>query len=114
MDSPPDQRFVDEKAYSTDPKMDAMIRAELSSSRYTVASLKPAEVKRILRLYNVPDHKILECATNRQLVELAKATGIEDVPDQWTLDHLKQQQDEENAKISWERNNLNGRVPRPQ
>ena len=108
------QRWLEEEAYSTDPTQDAMIRAEVASSRHTVAALKPAELKKILRLFSVPPAKILQCATNRDLVDLAIATGIEDVPDQWTLDRLKQQQDEERARISRERNSLVGRVPRPE
>ena len=108
------QRWVEQESYSPDPQEDAMIRANLVSSRYTVAALKPAELKRILRLCSVPPAKILRCATTHALVELAAESGIVDVPDQWTLDSLKQQQDEARRMIAHERNFISGRVQRPE
>ena len=100
------QRFKESGSYSPDPGLDRAIRSEIVSSRHTVAALKPAQLKRILRLYNVSSREILEASTNQALVDLALQSGIVDVPDQWTLDRLKDEQDTERARISHARNTL--------
>jgi hypothetical protein len=49
------QRFHNETSYSNDPELDAAIRDNINSSRHTIANLKPAELKRILRAHP-PQH----------------------------------------------------------
>lgn len=100
------QRFVEQDIYDADPRLNAAIKQQVRSSRYTVASLKVSELKRILKLYDIPNRKILAADTNQKLVELAFANGIVDVPDQWTLDQLRSEQRERQAKESFARTHL--------
>lgn len=59
-----------------------------------------------MRLYQVPEHEILSCYSHRDLVQLAVTRGIVDVPDQWTLDKLKQDQEEERERIERSKTDL--------
>jgi len=92
------QRWVEQASYSADPALDREIKAQISSSRYTMADLKYGEIKRILRLYGVAPSRILEADTKQKVVELALASGITDVPDDWTVDRLLQEKHEYEAK----------------
>jgi hypothetical protein len=83
------QRFREQRSYSNDPQLDAEIKSRISASRRTIKSLKPPEIKRILRLYDVPPKRILEANTTDRLLSLAESNGIVDVPDEWTLDRLQ-------------------------
>ena len=93
-------------ADSEDPELDAAIREEVNASRHTIARIKPFELKKIMRLYCVPEHEILSCYSHRDLVQLAVTRGIVDVPDQWTLDKLKQEQEDERERIERVKTNL--------
>ena len=91
---------------SEDSKLDTAIREEIDASRHTIARIKPFELKKIMRLYLVPESEILSCYSHRDLVQLAVTRGIVDVPDQWTVDKLKQLEQDEREKIERAKTNL--------
>uniref|UniRef100_A0A7S2N2R0 Uncharacterized protein n=1 Tax=Haptolina brevifila TaxID=156173 RepID=A0A7S2N2R0_9EUKA len=101
-----EQRFVSQASYSDDPELDAEIKRQISGSRHTVADLKYGEIKRILRAYNVSAVKILEADTKQKVVDLAIASGIIDVPDEWTLSRLLQEQKDFETQSYREAGNL--------
>ena len=86
--------------------MDYAIKQEIASSRFTMADLKYGEIKRILRLYNVSPVKILEADTKQKVVELAIASGVVDVPDEWTMSKLLQEKEAWESQLYREAGNL--------
>jgi len=102
-------RFHHEKSYSADKELDAIIRQEIEMSRHTVASISPGKLRRIMRLFSVPNDDIFRCSSHHDLVNLALERGIADVPDDWTLQRLDEEQKAERARAYRYASGMSGR-----
>ena len=59
----------------------------------TMAELSIPQIKRLLRACDVPPTSVLAATTKLELVELAGNHGIVQVPDEWTMEMIKQKND---------------------
>ena len=71
----------------------------------SLEELKLPEIKKILRSCEVDPTDILAAKTRFELLELAAANGITDVPDEWTLNKIRQQKqlERDQARDDWRR-----------